>query len=80
MRITQAAIERLTERLGELPEVRLAFLFGSQVTGRAREESDIDVAVLLDPTPGAVDRRHALQLLRGGGPVLLRRLQPLHRP
>jgi len=31
--------------------VAAAFLFGSRATGRARADSDIDVAVLLDPAP-----------------------------
>jgi hypothetical protein len=40
---------RLAAELAELREVRLAFLFGSRSRGEARRDSDIDVAVLLDP-------------------------------
>lgn len=36
--------------LRPLDEVRAALLFGSRATGRARADSDIDVAVLLDAT------------------------------
>jgi len=36
--------------LEPLEEVRAALLFGSQATDRARSDSDIDVAVLVDPT------------------------------
>lgn len=32
------------------PEVRLAYLFGSQATGKANRLSDVDVAVLTDPS------------------------------
>ena len=38
----------LAERLAALPEVRLAYLFGSRARGRARADSDFDVAVLVD--------------------------------
>lgn len=40
------AIARAAE---SLPEIQAALLFGSHATGNAREDSDIDVAVLLDP-------------------------------
>jgi hypothetical protein len=36
-----------------LPEIQAAFLFGSQASGRAKEDSDIDVAVLLRDTAQA---------------------------
>src|SRR5438105_1847734 len=32
------------------PEVRLAYLFGSQATGRTNRLSDVDVAVLANPS------------------------------
>ncbi|MEW6741460.1 MAG: nucleotidyltransferase domain-containing protein [Planctomycetota bacterium] len=38
----------LAQALDGLPEVRLAYLFGSRARQRARPDSDIDVAVLLD--------------------------------
>ncbi len=41
-------IELLTGRLSALPEVRLAYLFGSRASGSARATSDLDVAVLVD--------------------------------
>jgi hypothetical protein len=37
----------LAERLAAMPEIELAYLFGSQVSGRVRRESDIDVAILV---------------------------------
>jgi len=38
----------LARALAAIPEVRLAYLFGSRARGGARAESDFDVAVLLD--------------------------------
>ncbi len=46
-------VERLreaTNREFEQSPVVLAYLFGSRATGRARPDSDVDVAVLLDPS------------------------------
>ena len=37
----------LTDFLMHQPDVRLAYLFGSQAQGRAHALSDVDVAVLL---------------------------------
>ncbi|HEY6877097.1 MAG TPA: nucleotidyltransferase domain-containing protein [Polyangiales bacterium] len=52
-----AAIARA---LTPLPEVRAALLFGSRARGRARANSDIDVAVLLDPALAPSDARARL--------------------
>jgi len=38
---------RLAARLAEAPELRFALLFGSRVTGRARPDSDWDLAIYL---------------------------------
>ena len=38
--------QRITQSLQGHPELELAILFGSQATGRARLDSDVDVAVL----------------------------------
>lgn len=46
--------------LRPLPEVRAAWLFGSRRHGRARPESDLDVAVAFAPALGA-DAREALR-------------------
>lgn len=43
-----ALIERLGAAVREIPGVRLAYLFGSQATGRARPDSDVDLALLID--------------------------------
>jgi uncharacterized protein YutE (UPF0331/DUF86 family)/predicted nucleotidyltransferase len=40
---------RLTSELSALPEVELAYLFGSHAQNRTRAESDIDLAVQVDP-------------------------------
>lgn len=45
----EAIRQRLSGALADLAGVRLAYLFGSRASGRARADSDIDVAVLLDP-------------------------------
>jgi hypothetical protein len=44
-----------------LPDIRAAFLFGSHASGRARADSDIDVAVLLDADAARDDARLRLQ-------------------
>jgi predicted nucleotidyltransferase len=41
-------VARLGAELAALPEVRLAFFFGSRARGEIRSDSDYDVAVLLD--------------------------------
>jgi hypothetical protein len=43
-----AAMARVLER-EEFADVQAAFLFGSEAEDRAHAESDVDVAVLLDP-------------------------------
>jgi len=40
---------RLRECFARRPEVIAAYLFGSQTRGRATEDSDVDVAILLEP-------------------------------
>ncbi|MEQ3553095.1 nucleotidyltransferase domain-containing protein [Pseudonocardia nematodicida] len=47
---TADALRSAAERAAaDIPaEVRFAYLFGSRATGRARPDSDVDVAVLLD--------------------------------
>ena len=51
-------VERLFELLVERssPTVRLALLFGSRGGGRAREDSDIDLALLCDTPISSADR------------------------
>jgi len=39
--------ETLRTLLSDVPEVELAFLFGSQASGSARADSDVDLAILL---------------------------------
>ena len=50
--VRDASVRRLGDDLARglraEPTVRLAWLFGSRVSGRARAESDVDVAVLVD--------------------------------
>jgi uncharacterized protein len=47
----------LREALEPLPDVLAAFLFGSHASGRARADSDVDVAVLLDSRAAAEEPR-----------------------
>jgi predicted nucleotidyltransferase len=47
---TPLNIEALVNCLAAQPDVLAAYLFGSYATGRARPESDVDVAVLLSGT------------------------------
>ena len=50
----------LAQRLAALPEVRLAYLYGSRVKGPIRPASDLDIAMLVDDrlaaTPGEINR------------------------
>jgi predicted nucleotidyltransferase len=42
-------LERATRALGGVGGIRVAYLFGSRVAGRARADSDLDLAVWYDP-------------------------------
>lgn len=55
-----AAIERA---LADDAEVAAAFLFGSHAVGRARPESDVDVAVLLRQDPVSGERYRVVRRL-----------------
>jgi predicted nucleotidyltransferase len=46
----ETVAEKLVRMMSSRPEILAAYVFGSVVTGRTRPDSDIDVAVLLDPT------------------------------
>ncbi|HXH24558.1 MAG TPA: nucleotidyltransferase domain-containing protein [Vicinamibacterales bacterium] len=74
---TRAALEaRLAAALREERDVRLAYLFGSRAGARARDDSDFDIAVLLDAGAaqadrGAIIRRLAARLGRVVSSALL---------
>lgn len=57
-----ALVSRLTQVLSAIPEVELAYLFGSFARGRERAESDIDVAILVGPIASG-DARPTLAIL-----------------
>jgi predicted nucleotidyltransferase len=57
----------LTAALTELPEVELAYLFGSHAGGRARAESDVDVGVLVSPEAHARSDAALRRLIEGWG-------------
>ncbi len=59
----EAAEDRLRRALSELSSVRLAFLFGSRAQGHSREESDFDVAVLVDESIADMDRGQVIRHL-----------------
>lgn len=50
---------RLASALAPLGQVRVAWVFGSQVTGRARPDSDLDVAVAFPRSLDAAGRFQA---------------------
>ena len=56
-------VTALTEYLAAQPDVIVAYLFGSRVTGRARAESDVDVAVLLNEEDSAARFERRLQMM-----------------
>jgi predicted nucleotidyltransferase len=59
----ERAVTAIGRALAPLPEVRAALLFGSRATGRARADSDVDVAVLLDLDQAASDERQRFDRL-----------------
>ena len=45
----EGALEKIRKVLEKRPEVLAAYLYGSHAKGYAREDSDIDVAVMMSP-------------------------------
>jgi predicted nucleotidyltransferase len=58
-------LSRVARALRPLGFVRAALLYGSQASGRARTDSDIDLALLLDAEPDASQRKQVLWTLLG---------------
>lgn len=49
MQLTDSRIEKLSEKLKiDIPEIKFAYLFGSSVTGKSRENSDVDIGIYLN--------------------------------
>jgi predicted nucleotidyltransferase len=61
------AENRLKDALASVPGIRLAFLFGSRARGRARSDSDFDLAVLVDDSlvAGTDERAATIRRLAG---------------
>ena len=53
-------VSAIGRALAPASEVQAALLFGSRATGRARPDSDIDVAVLLEPATAATEDPRSL--------------------
>ncbi len=66
----------LRAALDPISEVAAGLLFGSWATGRNRPDSDVDLAVLLDPPPSDADRYEQTRrlLIALGGHVAVERL------
>ena len=60
-------LERLRERLEELPLVRLAAAFGSVARGEERADSDVDLGLVLDGDTSAARREVEAALGRAAG-------------
>jgi hypothetical protein len=65
----EGLVDRLGKALAAVPGVRLGFLFGSRALGHPRQDSDFDVAVLVDEPlaseePGKTIRALAARLGR----------------
>lgn len=60
-RLTSEHEHVIHEALSRVEEIRLAYLFGSQASGRVGPLSDIDVAVLVDPKLTERDRHSAVK-------------------
>ncbi len=43
---TELNLNKIVDKISKNKKVKAIFLFGSQVNGRAREDSDVDIAVL----------------------------------
>lgn len=57
------SLTRLAALLEQQPDIILAIAFGSLASGRARPESDLDIAVLADLPLGERRRRELIALL-----------------
>lgn len=55
---TNELLTRVQRALLPLADVRAALVFGSRATGRARPDSDIDIAVLLAKAPRSEERKN----------------------
>lgn len=53
--------EALRKALAGLPGIRVAILFGSQASGTAAPDSDIDLAILLDSPMSAEQKRTTIE-------------------
>jgi len=60
---TDRLIERLKTELARQPDLELAVVFGSVASGRARPDSDLDIAVLAGQPFGAERKRELIELL-----------------
>jgi len=49
MKITNLQIQKIVQFCKSRPEIIVAYLFGSQATGKAGPLSDVDLAFLIDP-------------------------------
>jgi predicted nucleotidyltransferase len=67
--MTERNAERLLRAVADAaesaPEIQAAFLFGSQATGRAHADSDIDVALLVDAASARTAARDRTRRLLG---------------
>jgi predicted nucleotidyltransferase len=63
--------KQLVQLLSQYPRFELAILFGSQATGRATEDSDIDLALLADAPISSSLKLELIELIaaRFGRPV-----------
>jgi predicted nucleotidyltransferase len=64
----------LRDALADIPGVQAAFIFGSTAQGTQREDSDIDLFVVEEPT---LDRRQLLRQLAEAELVLQREINPV---
>jgi predicted nucleotidyltransferase len=62
---TEELLSRVKRALLPLSMVRAALLYGSQAQAQAREDSGIDVAVLLESRPSPSERKQVLWTLLG---------------
>lgn len=49
MKSFEVILKKVVAVLSQRPEVLAVYLFGSQAKGEAREDSDIDIAIMVDP-------------------------------
>ena len=66
----QIAADKVARLMSSKPEILAAYIFGSVATGRVRPNSDVDVAVLLDPAIKKLPLKYRADLIADTGAAM----------